>query len=358
MAVSQELLDISVRHQTLIERLKANEVSQFDSFLKELDQSLRERLSRSDELTDYGIQKLNRLLNEVEGIATGIYSRFSLALAANMEEFAVYETGFESRSINAVAAVSGFESLVPASTQIWASVKSTPLSVRDFGGGKLLDPFINDWTKKEVDAITGVIRQGAFEGKTNAEIIRTIRGTKKRKFKDGLLNVSKNHADAVVRTSVQHVANVARSQTWDANRDIIQGYVWVSTLDSGTTITCKSLDGKLFLLGKGPKPPIHIRCRSTTAPDLKPEFDFLGDEATRSSKDGYINQDDNYFDWLKRQPKAFQNQELGKTRATLFREGGLSLAEFSKLQIDKNFKPLTLKEMRKVDPLAFERAGL
>lgn len=47
---------------------------------------------------------------------------------------------------------------------------------------------------------------------------------------------------------------------------------------------------------------------------------------------------------------------LGKTRGKLFRDGGMSVEKFKSLQLDKNFTPLTLDEMRKIEPLGFERA--
>jgi hypothetical protein len=49
---------------------------------------------------------------------------------------------------------------------------------------------------------------------------------------------------------------------------------------------------------------------------------------------------------------------IGPTRGKLLRDGGLSARRFAELQLGKTFEPLNLKEMRKLDPLAFRRAGL
>ncbi|MFB6349508.1 phosphoribosyltransferase [Moraxella sp. ZJ142] len=48
---------------------------------------------------------------------------------------------------------------------------------------------------------------------------------------------------------------------------------------------------------------------------------------------------------------------MGKTRAKLFRDGGLAIEQFKQLQLDKNFTPLTLDEMRKLESGAFERVS-
>jgi hypothetical protein len=85
-------------------------------------------------------------------------------------------------------------------------------------------------------------------------------------------------------------------------------------------------------------------------------------DATRASiGDGGAQQvraDLSYYDWLKQQPAAFQDKAIGPVRAKLFREGGLSIERFSELQLDRNFAPLTLVEMKKLEPLAFEKAGV
>ena len=49
---------------------------------------------------------------------------------------------------------------------------------------------------------------------------------------------------------------------------------------------------------------------------------------------------------------------LGPARGTLLRDGGLSAERFQELRLSRNFEPLTLAEMQRLEPLAFERAGI
>lgn len=65
-----------------------------------------------------------------------------------------------------------------------------------------------------------------------------------------------------------------------------------------------------------------------------------------------------YYDWLKAQPKAFQDDAIGPARGKLFRDGGLSSKQFAKMSLDRNFEPLTLDEMKAKRPNVFEEAGL
>ena len=138
----------------------------------------------------------------------------------------------------------------------------------------------------------------------------------------------------------------------------MQSYKFVATLDSRTTTTCRSLDGKTFKLGQGPTPPVHINCRSTTVAVPAKQFQFLSEGRTRASKSGPVKANVTYYDWLKKQPKKFQEDALGKTRAKLFRDGGISAKRFGELQLDRNFQPLTLDELMKKEPIIFARAGV
>lgn len=356
MAVPEALIDSTVRHAVYLERLKSGEAKQMVSFLQEVDREIRKKLLFRSELTAYKRDKLNRLLKEIDSLLAGLYAKQTAGLLGSLKELAEYEAGFEARNLNSVVSAASFA--VPAITTVWSAATLDPMSVRGSQGGKLLDPFIKDWARSEVEVVKNRIRQGAFEGQTNAEIVRSIRGTKALRYKDGLLETTRRHAEAIVRTAVQHVASTARKQTWDRNADLVTGYRWVSTLDSRTTTQCRSLDGQKFEVGEGPLPPIHIGCRSTTVAELDDGLEFLDKGATRSSVNGYVDADLTYYQWLKRQPAAFQDLAVGPTRGRLLRSGGINAERFAQLQLDRNFQPLTLAEMRQLEPQAFARAGL
>ena len=66
----------------------------------------------------------------------------------------------------------------------------------------------------------------------------------------------------------------------------------------------------------------------------------------------------NYYHWLQQQPASFQEVAIGPVRAKLFHEGGLSVERFAELQLDRNFAPLTLVQMKTLEPLAFKWAKI
>ena len=245
MATSPQLVEQTIRHQVFLERMKTGEANQYAEFLREIDRSIRMRLSGED-LTQFTRQRLDRLIGAVDSDIAAIYDRFWDELEGRLDDVAQYEAGFESRSINQV--LNNFETVIPSADQIRAAVIAAPLSVRGPDGGKLLESFYRDWTEAERQRVSGAVRQGFFEGQTNAQIIRAIRGTKAANFSDGLLAINSRNAEAVVRTAVQHVASVARQETWNANPSLVRSIRWISTLDSRTTQICRSLDHQPFPL--------------------------------------------------------------------------------------------------------------
>jgi SPP1 gp7 family putative phage head morphogenesis protein len=357
MAANQALLDATIRHAVFLERLKAGEVQKFAPFLKEIDRSLRDRLTQSD-MTSYTRKRLEKLLDEVDSLLLGIFTRFTDQLTLDLIDLATYESQFEATSLTKAAPVGvSFEAAVPTATAIRTAVQSNPLSVRGTDGGKLLKPFIKDWTTAERNRITGAIRQGFFEGQTNFQIIQKIRGTAALKYADGILATTDRNASTVVRTAIQHVASQARMETANANSDVVPEIELVATLDSKTSQVCRSLDKRRFPVNSGPRPPFHPNCRTTFVMITK-FSELLAQGATRASQNGQVSADLDYYHWLQQQPASFQDTAIGPVRAKLFRNGGLSVERFTELQLDRNFKPLTLVQMKGLEPLAFERAGL
>lgn len=352
------LKTVATRHQVHLERLKSGYQDDFTKFLKQMDRDIRLKLAGED-LTAYSLTRLNTLLGAVRRTLSSVYKDYGQVYFTTMQDVAEYEAEFEA---NAVKQATKARMILPSPAQMRAAVLTHPLSVEGPDKGSLLEPMFSRWSNKTILRIDGAIRLGYAQGETTGQILRRIRGTREASFKDGLLAVAERDAQAMVRTGLQHVAAQAREELYRENTDIITGIEWVSTLDNRTTIQCQSLDGQVFPVDKGPRPPIHINCRSTTIPVLDPKFapkDMPEPKRAAKGADGagpVKNQ--TYYEWLKTQPKEFQESALGVARTQLLRDGELSTERFAELQLGKNFAPLTLVQMRKLEPIAFIRAGL
>lgn len=345
------LNDVTVRFQVYLERLKAGEVRRMDGTIRQMDVAIRDALNLIGDGPSRA--RLDRTLLSMRRELLTITEKNAANYLSSLRKFSDYALQFHTSTVNLVLPASAPALASTASAAAWTGILYSPIQAT----GTLLEDFVSTWGAKATARVEGAIRTGFAQGKTVADIVRIIRGTKANKFHDGILGgVTKREANAMVRTSLQHVNNSAQQMIYEDNSDIIEGYIWISTLDGRTSQTCRSLDGQQFKLGKGPVPPIHVNCRSSTIPKVK-GVDLLS-ETTRASADGQVPADQSYYEWLKTQPADFQDDALGPTRAALFRNGGLSAEEFSKLSLDKNFQPLTLEEMKKKNPAAFKRAGI
>jgi SPP1 gp7 family putative phage head morphogenesis protein len=132
--------------------------------------------------------------------------------------------------------------------------------------------------------------------------------------------VADNQIVTLVRTSINQVANSASQQVYEANQDITKKYRYVATLDTRTSAICRALDGKTFEYGRGPTPPQHFNCRSTTIPVIN--YDELGftppPAGTRASQGGQVPANESYGQWLAKQDLPTKAKALGAGKVAYF----------------------------------------
>ena len=352
----RQLIEQSTRHAAHLERLKTQNVKDLLPLLSAMQKVIIGRLASQD-ITEWTTRRLNKQLTAINGIMEGAYrGPIKQLWDEQLMELADYEAGFEARSLNEIAVNYDFD--LPSETQLRSALFTQPLSVEGAGGGQLLETFYDDWTDNQIKRTTGIIRLGFAQGKTTGEVVRDIRGF------GGLADQSRRGLEALARTSLQHAAQQARQQTWAANSDIVKKVRIVSTLDSKTSTICRSLDGQEYPLGEGPRPPFHVNCRTTTVAALDDRFKVLEEGGTRRARDPETGEVESapakqtYYQWLKKQPQNVQESIIGPTRAKLLTDGGISAERFAELQLGRNFEPLTLDEIRNLEPVAFSRAGI
>ena len=180
------------------------------------------------------------------------------------------------------------------------------------------------------------IRSGVFSGQTTQQIARRLVGKlefdsarsmgkqtiKKLANRGGeSIKLANYQVQTIVRTSINQVRNEASQSVYAANKKVAPKYEYVATLDSRTSPICQRLDGREFAYNKGPTPPQHFNCRSTTVPvvdfkKLKKKYPGLKEPPetfldTRPSITGRVPQNTAYGDWLLNQNEELQIKTLG-----------------------------------------------
>jgi SPP1 gp7 family putative phage head morphogenesis protein len=183
----------------------------------------------------------------------------------------------------------------------------------------------------QAERFSQVVRQGLLTGEPTPAIAKRLVGnlefgeeakTVKQLVAAGgqATAVADNQIVTLVRTSINQVANAASQQVYEANQDITKKYRYVATLDTRTSSICRALDGREFEYGKGPMPPQHFNCRSTTVPVI--DYDELGfippAPAKRASAGGQVPADQTYGEWLAKQDLETKAKALGANKVPYF----------------------------------------
>ena len=354
---NEAVLDRGVRHAVFLQRYKTGVVNELmgklnAEVLPDALERLRTRLARiASRGADAGPWTTQRFRDVLGGLdktlGAGLHDLGSDA-RAELAELAMTEAEWQARAIgDALPRGLEIDLDLPTAGQLRSIVTSRPMQ------GQVFSQWWGRVGRQAKVDIARQLRIGLAEGETTDQIVRRISGTSAGRYMDGVFGGPRRDVESTVRTGANHVAAQAREELYKANDDVVKGVQLVATLDGRTTETCMAQDGKVYPVGEGPRPPFHYQCRSSTIPVLKSwkELGIKLQEAppgTRASMGGQVPAKTTYGQWLRKQPRAVQDDVLGPRRAALFRSGAVKIDRF----VDARGRKLTLAELRVKEGLA------
>lgn len=353
LTANERLADASIRHALHIERLGAGEERRVRGMLRRVHDDLvsiiLDRLDRMmarapDQTGLWTTARYAKMMARVSDVLRDGHASVREELAMSLQEIGLAEVAYQGRLISDVIPFD-VDLTLPGAQEIRTIVRTRPFR------GKLLREWWGEQTVAVRRNIDASLRVGLIEGESVTQIVGRIR-----RQGGGVLPTSRRNMGAVVRTAVNHVSTAARSETARANDDIVKGEQIIATLDSRTTMICISQDGVVYAVGKGPRPPFHPRCRTTTGFVLKSfremgiDFDDIP-EGTRAALDGEVAANVKYPEWIMRQPAKIQNEALGVRTAQLLRDGKVSMSDVIRKQRENLSRPLTLAQVRNLGGL-------
>jgi SPP1 gp7 family putative phage head morphogenesis protein len=353
-STNEQIADLLIRHQVGVFRMSTSVLKKLIPILNKADAEIVDKLlARSATLEgSFTSTRLTSLLDALRNINRDAVNELGKRLRGELVDVAKYEAEFTSSMLTQALPIK-WDIVTPSAETLKAVVTARPFQ------GKLLKDWLSELDAGRSRRVRDAVRLGMVQGETTPQIVRRIMGTKALGYKDGVMEISRRGAEAMVRTAVAHTASAARDELYQENADLIAQEQWVATLDTRTCPICGGLDGKKFDLGQGERPPIHISCRCVRIAITKSwkELGFNIDElppGTRASMNGQVPASMTYNEWLKKQHADVQDDALGPTRGKLFRDGGLDVQSFTNRANDE----LTLDELRAKDADAFKKAGL
>lgn len=344
------LVDNIIRNQVLVERYKMRTAGILLALIATWDRALVNGI-RGDDLADLPPGQVDKVLfglgQHWDSSSKDVISHFQEELIA----FGILQAGARASIV-----LNGIE---VSPSVIRRSVLTMPSAADGLFLGKTIPEMLALWSDRAKEAVLGRIKRGVFESETNSSLIKAIRGTVALNRRDGVFDGIRRSSRAVSNTVVQQAMSAALEKVDSAAG--VGHILWLSMLERRTCAICRSMDGKIFEINKGPRPPAHISCRCIGVP-LPAGWKKIASNGTRAAQSAFGTQQvaltETYYTWLKRQPPSFVEDVLGKNRGALFLKGGISAEQFSGLQLDRNYQPITLEELRKLIPRTFSRAGI
>lgn len=239
----KSLFDVLTQHQAYLYRASSR--------------SVNELLNLFNSETVNMLTKLSKLLDELNekektALAGGLYSTAPLkeirALISQwfnttndvlIETFTISAVALAVYEAKYMSKVFGGKHKELKGEQLYKAAKRVPLA-----GGALVDELLSTIAEVARQRVEYVIRDGLNTGATNQQIIQRIRGTKRLKYEDGLLNSTKIDIERTVRTIRSHISNQAYLNSY---KHLKFEYVrFVSVLDGRTSKICAALDSRVW----------------------------------------------------------------------------------------------------------------
>lgn len=351
MSTDSELIKAHVRHAVYLERYKTSRQKELIRFVKRAYVDYKRALLEVDPKTR---AQLNRVIRQIDEISKALKQNTLEFIDNEIEELGAVEAAFAQKSIESSVA---------------AKISFAAVSVEQLRAAAFSDPFDQKSLRRHVETFTASqrkkikqkIRSGYLSGLDTNQIASSL---------STISRASQRESIALARTSLQHIATSSKQAFYAENADIVKAVRYVSTLDSRTTAICRSRDNKVFTQKEAPEIPAHWQCRSFYVPVLDENLvdgSVVGERSATKARAGgsegsdevgtVVKADLSHDDYLRRQPNWWLDDVMGPTRSKLFRKGGLGVDDFVN-DVKKDTRQLTLKELKKLHPGAFEKAGL
>lgn len=299
-------------------------------------------------------ENADALIAELEALSAGLRKRIG-------EDVATMSSVAGEYSVAEHTSIMSLDGAVKINT-----VALSAAQFKEFLGGPTQGTPLPAW----VDAAWGEAVSAKIKRNLNVAVLRgegyqkAVRGL----LDAGLADFTEREAITIARTYVQTANVAAQMAVYAENDDLVKGWRWSSVLEPGysksgrgTCMSCASLDGRVFDLGKGPSIPLHPRCRCVAIPVTKTwrELGIDRDEIEAAIRPYTIRSDQNidaggmraiigsgrhqgdYASWWAKQSRDFRLNAVGPGRFELLEAGKIRFEDL----VDGKGRQRTIQEL-------------
>ena len=293
MITNEQIFDAQVRQQISLLRVAARLGGELVTAIDETEPRLRTLVeqylavlagARSRLESPQVQRRLRELLREIESIRR---SAFEYARERARDEFvAVIGAHWE------FLALLGFLVTGEVVSREAVDAREAARIVRNVPfEGFTLDQWLVGLSETDARRAVAPVSIGVVQGSGQQDVLIALFGRAALSGADGALQKTRNDLASIVRTGITHVAAQVEASFAEANEGVFDHALYTAVLDNRTTPICRSLDGNIYPIGKGPIPPVHWGCRSIRILLAR------GETPSRTS----------YVEFLKRQPQIVRD---------------------------------------------------
>ncbi|MDA8115003.1 MAG: phage minor head protein [Acidithiobacillus sp.] len=367
--IDKSLFDYAIHEQISTHRYANQQVQDIVGLLNEADRELLAKIHGIDDINkllyyiDHTVKVRGKetvirnyyLREELKAIVDAAYWQAETDLHKEMGGFALHVAD-STEGMLATQLPIAFKTVSVSPDQLKAILSNDPIKIGKDGADLFSDIFAK-LAGNKVDDIRKAIRLGMVQGETTDQITRRLKGTRAAQYRDGILEGSRRDMANLVRTTTNFVGNQSALMTFQANSEVVSGWVDVASLDGKTCNYCWSRSGRVYSLNED-GPPWHVSCRCFKVPRVRTwkelGFDNMPEYPVgqRASSSGPVPADISFESWVRTQNKSAQVELLGPTRQKLFAAGGLKLDKFT----DNSGQLYTLADLKGKHAKAFKKA--
>lgn len=352
--IPKELFDYAIQSQIATGRYSNQVAYDILALLNDADAEILAKLEKLGDSKRFTPARLRALLKEIRQMVSESYAGAHEQIKGDMAAFADH-VATDTVELLATQAPVAYNVVRATAEQLESIVSTVPVIV---GPKKklLLEEIFSSLAAGKEEDIRGAIRLGMVQGESIPDLVKRLRGTRAAQYKDGVLNVSRRHAETMCRTITNSVGNQAAHAVYVNNSAVVKGHTVIVALDGRVCGICWPYSGKSYPLNDGPSLPQHCSCRCYYLPQTR-SFKELGvdiDEmppSFRASSRGLVQADISFPEWFKGTSEKEQRSILGAKRYQLYTDGKMPLKSF----VDSKNELYSLDELKEKNRTIFNK---
>lgn len=183
------------------------------------------------------------------------------------------------------------------------------------GNGSPLRDLLGTFGDQTAEAIGKALTVGIVTGQSPIEIARSIRQA---------AELPRHRAETIARTELHRAFRTATQRTFEANGDVVSGWIWHAAQQRRTCAACWAMHGTFHPVTEILKG--HVRCRCAMLPQTK-TWEELGIEGVQDERIT-VPLGSDLFAQLSERDQAYI---LGKTKHAMFKAEEITLADLATL---------------------------